>query len=131
MFYLASPYSDPDPAVRQQRFEAACAMAATMLRAGHSVFSPIVHSHPLVAYGLPTDWSFWQRVDVEHLRQCDEVVVLMLDGWDCSTGVREEVRLARELGKPVRYVGPDPAAQRDALSPRNKTFADCRVSHSC
>ena len=34
MIYLASPYSDPDPAVREQRFEAACAVTAVMLRAG-------------------------------------------------------------------------------------------------
>ena len=34
MKYLASPYSDPDPAVREQRFEAACAMAARDCPAG-------------------------------------------------------------------------------------------------
>jgi len=40
------------------------------------------------------------------LAACDEVVVLMLDGWDESAGVREEVRLARGFGKPVRYLAP-------------------------
>ena len=84
----------------------------------------LFRSHPLVAYGLPTDWAFWQRVDVEHLRRCDEVVVLMLDGWDRSAGVREEVRLARELGKPVRYVVPKDA-QPGAVSPRIAHVAAC------
>jgi len=106
VIYLASPYSHPDPAVREQRFREACVAAAALLRAGHAVFSPIAHSHPLVAHGLPTDWSFWERQDREHLQRCDEVVVLMLDGWEASVGVREEIRIAREIGKPVRFVDP-------------------------
>ena len=44
MIYLASPYSDPDPAVRQSRFEAACKATAEMLRAGLIVFSPVMWS---------------------------------------------------------------------------------------
>jgi nucleoside 2-deoxyribosyltransferase len=109
MIYLASPYSHPDPAVREQRFRAACRAMATLLRTGHVVFSAIVHSHPLVEHGLPADWKFWECIDRQHLERCDEVVVLMLDGWRESTGVRAEVRIARELGKPVRYVAPEDA----------------------
>jgi hypothetical protein len=37
------------------------------------------------------------------LRRCDEVVVLMLDGWERSEGVQAEIRIAEALGKPVRY----------------------------
>ena len=104
MIYLASPYSHPDPAVREQRFRAACRVVAALLRAGHVVFSPIVHCHVLVEHGLPTDWAFWRHVDREHLKRCDEVVVLMLDGWNRSVGVRVEIRIAQELGKPVGYL---------------------------
>lgn len=107
MIYLASPYSHPDPAVREERYRAACRAAATLLLAGQPVYSPIAHSHPLVAYGLPADWSFWQRHDREMLARCDEVLVLMLPGWRESVGVREEVRLACELGKPVGYLAPE------------------------
>ncbi|MFQ5732136.1 MAG: DUF1937 family protein [Planctomycetaceae bacterium] len=107
MIYLASPYSHPDPAVRERRFQAACLAAAQLMRASHTVFAPIVHSHPLVDYGLPTDWSYWERQDREHLARCDEVVVLLLDGWRESRGVQAEVRLAENLGKPVRYLVPD------------------------
>ena len=78
-----------------------------MLRDGHIVFSPIVHSHPLVAFGLPTAWPAWERIDRSFLERCDEVAVLMLDGWDQSVGVRAELRIARELGKPVRFLEVD------------------------
>jgi nucleoside 2-deoxyribosyltransferase len=107
MIYLASPYSHPDPAVREQRFRDVCRTAAALLQAGQAVFSPIAHSHPLVEHGLPTDWAFWQRYDRELLARCDEVVVLMLDGWQESVGVQDEIRFAHELGKPVRYVAPE------------------------
>ena len=106
MIYVCSPYTHPDPAVREQRFHAACAMTARLMLEGHVVYSPIVHSHPLVAHGLPINWSFWQYFDLRHLEFSDEVVVLMLDGWEQSAGVRAEIEKATELGKPVWYRAP-------------------------
>lgn len=103
MIYLASPYSDPEPAVREQRFHAACAAAAALLRAGHRVFSPIAHGHPLTRHSLPGDWTFWESHARWYLERCDEVVVLMLDGWNDSEGVRAEIAIATELGKVVWY----------------------------
>jgi nucleoside 2-deoxyribosyltransferase len=115
MIYLAAPYSHPDPAVREQRFRAACAATAKLLRAGQVAFAPIVHSHPLVAYGLPTGWDFWERCDREHLRRCDEVLVLMLEGWQESVGVQAEIRIATELGKAVRFLEPGSVKFEPAL----------------
>src|SRR5438132_7996461 len=109
MIYLASPYSHPDPTVREQRFRAACRVVAGLLRAGHVVFSPIVHAHVLVEHGLPTEWPFWRHIDREQLTRCDEVVVLMLGGWNQSVGVQAEIRIARELGKPVGYLAAEEA----------------------
>ncbi len=104
IIYLISPYSDPDPAVRAKRFRDACLVAAALLQTGHSVFSPIAFSHPLVEYGLPTDWSFWERYNREHLARCHEVLVLKLDGWEESVGVQEEIRIAWQLGKPIWFL---------------------------
>ena len=107
MIYLASPYSHPDLAVREARFQAACRAAATLMRAGRVVLCPVAHSHPLTAFGLPTDWSYWERCDREFLRRCDELVVLTLDGWRASVGVQAEIRLATELAKPVSFLEPE------------------------
>ncbi len=103
MIYLASPYSHPDEAVRQQRYELACEATAKLCRWGHVVFSPIVHSHPLVQYGLPTDWEFWSWYDREFIKCCDELVVLQLDGWEDSAGVANEQEIAMNAGKVVRF----------------------------
>jgi hypothetical protein len=122
VIYLACPYTHPDPAVRDQRFEAACVATASLMRAGRSVFSPIVHSHPLVRYGLPVEWDFWQAQDCEHLRGCDCVVVLTLEGWETSVGVQAEVRLANELGLPIHYL---PLAMISMQSPGSVNI-NCR-----
>lgn len=106
MIYLACPYSHPDPAVREARFQVACRTAADLLLSGEAVFAPVVHGHPLVELGVPGDWSFWSRLDHAMIERCDEVRVLALPGWDTSVGVRQEVLLARSLGKPVKFVKP-------------------------
>jgi hypothetical protein len=116
MIYLASPYTHPDPVVREERFAAACAVAAQLLRFGHLVFSPICHSHPLTRFGLPLDWGFWERCDRQHLERCSELIVLMLPGWTSSRGVLAEIAIARELGLPVRYLE-GPATTTPTLAP--------------
>jgi len=107
MIYLASPYTHPDPAVREARFRAACRQAAEMFRCGISVFSPIAYSHAIAAHDLPLEWDFWERFDRAFLETCDEVWVLTLDGWRESRGVQAEIVLARQMGKPVVLVEPD------------------------
>jgi hypothetical protein len=102
--YLCSPYSHAEEAVRERRFEDACRAAADLMRRGTTVFAPIAYSHPLCRYGLPLDWQFWERHDRRYLEMCDEVVVLMLDGWRESVGVQAEIAIARELGKPVTFI---------------------------
>lgn len=106
LIYLASPYSHSDPAVMQQRYEQVCEATAGLLRAGYMVYSPIVHSHPLTEYGLPTDWAYWERLDTRKIRACDELWVLALKGWEASTGVDCEMRIAKNLGMPVWRVEP-------------------------
>ena len=109
MIYLASPSSHPDPAVREARFQAACRQAAGMLRCDIPVFSPIAHTHPIAAYGLATEWASWEKHDRVFLEICSEVWVLTLDGWRESKGVQAEIGIARELGRPVVLVAPEPA----------------------
>jgi nucleoside 2-deoxyribosyltransferase len=102
--YLALPYSHPDPRVRIDRFEAANRAAAALMRAGYCVFSPISHSHPISLYGVPGDWTRWESLDQQMLRQCDEVVVLTLDGWKQSQGLQAELSIAAALNLPVRHL---------------------------
>jgi hypothetical protein len=104
VYYLASPYTHPDAAIREWRFNAACEAAAALMRRGYVVFSPIAHGHPISRYGLPGDWSFWQEHCRSMLVRMDELLVLTLDGWEESEGVNAELRMAGEFGIVVTYV---------------------------
>ena len=116
MIYLASPYSHPDPAVRDQRYLAACRATVRLLLAGYTTFSPIVHGHALADFSLPMDWKFWAQHDQQYLRRCNELIVLALPGWDESEGVQAEVALAQRLGKVVRYYPESSLPGRDVCA---------------
>ena len=95
--YLRQPYSHPDAVVREYRFEASCIKTASLMRQGYTVFSPIAHSHPVAAY-LPEDLlmshEFWMKQDLPILEHADKLIVLVLDGWRESQGLRREIQYA-------------------------------------
>lgn len=106
LIYLASPYSHPDELVRHERFERLLAVVAQFMNEGYLVFSPIAHSHPVaVRHDLPGDWEFWKRIDAAFISVCGAVWVLCIEGWRESKGVAAEIEIAREMGKPVYFIG--------------------------
>ncbi len=114
--YLASPYSHPDPAIREGRYRAACAVAAILSARGDLVFSPVAHGHGIGLSGrLPVAWEYWQRLDLRMLASCDSLTVLCVAGWRESVGVAAEIAFARELGLPVLLV--DPCGQSQGVLP--------------
>ena len=105
--YLASPYTHPSPTIREERFQAACRATAKLMLEGRCVFSPISHSHPVdTCIGTPQSGDFWKMQDVPILRHASELVVLKLDGWEQSSGIKWEIELARNLHIPVTFMEP-------------------------
>ena len=106
--YLASPYTADSEATMQERYEAACRVAARFNAQGRPCFSPIAHSHPLVAYepSLGREYASWQAIDEAIIGACSEVCVLMIPGWEQSKGIKAELALADKLGKPITFVEP-------------------------
>lgn len=97
--YLACPYSHESRRLRQERFEAANLAAGYLMRAGHVVFSPISHTHPIVeACDLPKGWDYWREFDEAYLQCAGKLVVLTISGWQHSIGVSAEIAIAREIG---------------------------------
>ena len=114
--YLASPYSDRDPDVREGRYRAACAVAAVLSARGDLVFSPVAHGHGIaLSGGLPVSWEHGERLDLRMLASCDSLTVLCVAGWSESVGVAAEIAFARELGLPVLLV--DPCGQPQGVLP--------------
>lgn len=109
LIYLACPYSDPDPAVMEDRFNRVNIVAAYLMGQGLHVYSPISHTHPIAKVGeLPRGWGYWKDYDTAMISRCNEIYVLKLDGWTESKGVAAELKIADDWGVPVRYLDPDP-----------------------
>jgi hypothetical protein len=106
--YLACPYSHPDPEMLNYRFNHVTRAAARLMVENPklNVFSPITNSHPLHVVGMRGDWETWKRIDTQYLRLCKAIIVLKLDGWTCSVGVTEEIKIAKKLGMRISYLDP-------------------------
>lgn len=111
IIYLACPYTHPDSKVRGQRFRAATDAAATLIREGHIVYSPITMTHPIdvVLAGTTATLGsdYWVSFDEAFMDACSEMVVLKGEGWDKSSGIRREMEYFKEQGKPVRFISPN------------------------
>jgi len=64
------------------------------------------------AFGSKETKSVWLEGDFEMIRRCDAIV--MMDGWDKSTGAIEEWKLASKLGKKIIFVDENGEVTREA-----------------
>ena len=106
--YLATPYSSSSEYPRLEehyRFVHACEIAVKLIEQGYLVFSPIAHSHPIaVRCEIPGDHEHWKAENLAWLAWCDIVAVGMLPGWEESTGVKWEMKWAKEHEKKIRFI---------------------------
>ena len=102
MIYLASPYSDPDPHVRVQRYYSAMECVVNLLNQGFIVYSPVVHFHELaIRHSLPTNATWWQRQNEGMLNLAEALYVLAIPDWKISLGVQTEIKWAFDNGMVV------------------------------
>lgn len=100
--YLASPYSHPSELVRHQRYLAVAEVCASFLRDNITVYSPIVHCHELAKrHSLPKGFDFWEYHNYEMLKPASQLLVLELDGWKESKGLKGEIEFAIAHSIPV------------------------------
>lgn len=105
--YLASPYTSPDREVMESRYKQIMLVVREFLLNGQVVYSPILHCHPIaVEYGLPRDFNFWQAFDHAMIRAASFVMIIQLEGWEDSIGIKNEVDFARSISKPVVMYNP-------------------------
>lgn len=107
LYYLASPYSSPDPVVKEMRYTVICAIGAVLHNMGYALIEPIASSHPVAQkFQLPTGYEFWQNRDRLMIDHSDGVIVAMMQGWEQSVGVTDEIAYAESIGKPVYFIDP-------------------------
>jgi Domain of unknown function (DUF1937) len=108
IIYLACPYTHPDRIVRENRFKLATIAAADLIRQGYIVYSAITMTHPLdvvLAGNTNTLGSdYWVQFDEAFMAVCTEMVVLQIEGWEQSRGIRREIDYFQSRGKPIRFL---------------------------
>ena len=106
--YLAIPYSfNPNFS-----FRIANKVAAKLMSEGHTVFSPISHSHNIADHlpdKLRTDAKWWMKQDLPMIDWADEVHVVCIGEMGAnliedSPGVQEEFEYAKSLRKPIKII---------------------------
>ena len=114
MVYVASPYTHPDPLVREIRMLLVEQYVVRKVKnsPGEFYYSPIVYAHALGnRYELPKEVNFWHGFNLPSLMIAERIEILMLPGWKESKGVSWEIDEALELNKEIKYVEPQNSAE--------------------
>jgi len=110
MIYLASPYSDPDPDVRQFRYEAAeeFVWEQTFVKE-RFIYSPIVYMHNAgLRFGGATDAKTFAHANyLSFSKSASALWILTIPGWRTSIGTKLEYIWAKKLDRPFHFVDPD------------------------
>lgn len=107
-WYVALPYSDPNPAVMTMRYMKALKTVAFFINNDFPVYCPISHWHPVaVEHDLPRGYSFWKKMDKIFIGKASGIIVLMLDGWKDSVGVTDEIEIGKANKLPIMYITED------------------------
>lgn len=102
--YIAIPYTDKNKEVINQRIERFCEIDSILNLNGVLTVSPIL-KHLLFSYNkkLPTDWNFWKNLSYRLLSSSDILLVIKLDNWENSVGVKAEIDYANSNDIPIFY----------------------------
>lgn len=98
MIYLACPHTHKDPFVQHMRWVISCYEQMELLRQGIPVFNPIGCTHLLASKIHNLSHEGWLRLDRRILIYCSEMLVLKIEGWDKSEGIKQEIEFTKEHG---------------------------------
>ena len=121
--YLACQFSHNDPATEHQRYQKCCRATAKLIAARIPVFSPLCNSVPAVELGgLEASHDDFMAVDLAILHRSDEILILGLEGWEQSLGVKKEMFEALSLRKPITLIDEADIENLPAIPPTAKRF---------
>ncbi len=106
--YLGIPFSHPDLIIQEFRYRIATEISGRLLYAHHIVYSPITHYWPQVkAMGIPEqmkDLEFWIPYNDAFLKWADLLVIVSIDNWAESVGVRYEIDQMIKMNKEIVHL---------------------------
>ena len=107
-WYLGQPYSHPDPQVRATRWQIGRDAMGDLLQQRIHIFSPIHATHEVsLTRELPYEHEFWIAFNKHFIDGSCGMLLLEIDGWTESRGLKQEFNYCQAIGKPVYYIHPD------------------------
>lgn len=107
--YLALPYSHEEEEVMCYRAAVSDYIFSELSKEGRTVYAPISSCHHIARkHGMPTDWQFWKDTCRAFVSASYKIIVIMLPGWEDSTGLTAELELAESLCLEVEWLDPTP-----------------------
>jgi len=109
LYYLAGPYTHESKAIMNEREIQHSKCAVALKNQGMAVYAPIPETTSLAKLGgmQETNWESWRDHDLNMLDRCDELLIMNINGWIQSKGVRGEVKFALQKGLPVHIIPED------------------------
>ena len=100
--YTAKTYSEIENNIKKAEAKAVELIAKRGLE-GYYPITPHLNTAHFEIYepALPIDYNYWIGGTAELLKRCD--CILMMDGWEDSSGARGEKELAEKLSMPIYY----------------------------
>lgn len=107
-YYLATPYTKY-PRGLDAAYAEACGHAAWLISKGVPVFSPIAHTHGIAEQSDvdAKDGNYWLKADEPFMANAKGIIVVKMEGWDESAGVKHEIEYFQREGRPIVYLDPD------------------------
>lgn len=106
-WYLASPYSKYTTGI-EEAWSEVCRQAALLIENKIPIYSPIAHTHPIALFGKidPYAHAVWLPADLPLMQRAKGLIVCMMQGWEESYGINEEIKEFKAAGKPIVYMTP-------------------------
>lgn len=104
MIYISAPYSHPDKSVIEKRMGSVYKHFAALMMQGHVPVTPLMAHEVVMRHPVPSDSAFWENYSLTLLSRCNKMVVLMIDGWEDSSGVSYEIDYCKKNNIPIEYV---------------------------
>lgn len=104
LVFVASPVSHPEPHMVRQRVAEAGRFAAWVIaEEGKMAFAGPCHLEFIFPHVKGDVYAWMQAHSTTFMSHADECYVLCLEGWEKSTGIKQELKAADDFGKPVSY----------------------------
>lgn len=99
--YLGAPYDHEDPFIKEYRLEEVNDVATYLVNLGFKIFSPLTQSTVFLQYGADLTHEEWLSLDKPFMDAASAMILLELDGWKTSKGVKIEMDTFRNGNKRI------------------------------